>query len=247
MKKKMLGMMLVTIFAFSLAAGAYAYYYETMNFYGSLSLGTFYGELSLWGFGEKVEIKDVGAIVAVLSDYLEPNADPQLAHYPQTLTVDITGAYPWYYAWFEWDLHWYGTVPSHLYVECVSDPLPDYVKVHHWITSVEFSQDDDLIDPDDYTLWDDALPWQAQVEYSMTTCELGELLYGTQWHACNDVKIMTVIVIVEIDEWMLQDPDYEWEILTYGSDLLSPIPGGSYDYDCVFHWYQFDHPEQPGS
>lgn len=211
----MLGLFLASIFALSLVGVGYAYWYEYLYVDGSVTMGTFWGEMSLydyWDNDDGVEVygrsKDVGEIYCSLEDYTE---EADLLLYPKTLTISIEDGYPGYCAWVWWDMHWVGTVPAHVDVTYPQD-VPDWVEIRVWV----MYSDVQAISEGGYISLEEFI---AMVEDS-------------QWHACNWVDVEFEICIVEYDDVVPPigpEPDslYEFDIcFDFYQYNLDPDPTG---------------------
>ena len=228
MKQKMLGLFLISLFTLSLVGFSYAYWYDELDLDGHIELGTFWGHMTWGGYRDSdddIPGKDAADVYYTLE---ESTLEADGNYYDKCLSIRIGGpwvteggpwfeapggAYPGYWAWITWDMHWDGTVPSHVTV--VRPDLSNYP----WLRI------NVIVEPE--TTHPDFQPGKYPLDVFY------DMMDRSQWHYCYWLYATFEIEIYESPDHVIDPPqdttvnfDMIFNFRQYNLDMPPlPLPG----------------------
>lgn len=180
MNTKMAAIFLTLMLALGVTGLAAAWWTDELKITGTVTTGTFGWELTLDGCGISGDDKEIIGAGVWLGDYVNG--------YAKSLNFYADDMYPCTDLWIIWDIHFYGSVPGHIYevtVEAYEDEtplteIPDYVFLYCEVQEVS-----------------DGLALQGITIGEWNICEFLDALESTQWHYSDYIVVFWYLHLVE--------------------------------------------------
>lgn len=178
MNTKMAAIFLTLMLALGATGFAAAWWTDELKITGTVTTGTFGWELTLDGWGISGDDKEL----------IDANVYLSEEEHPKTLTFYADNMYPCTDIWFIWDIHFYGSVPGHIYevtVEAYEDDtllteIPDYVFLYCEVIEVS-----------------EGLELQGIKTGEWNICDFLDALKCTQWHESDDIVVFWYMHLIE--------------------------------------------------